>query len=153
METAQQQSEQQQLVRLGRGQGPLHLHASVELAVQAFNRIGGPQRLPLAGWKLVEREQFVARLAQLAVTFGARFSQVVKGLIGLAGQGHQLRMDNPLIVGAQVVMRMSRDMAFQIPQLQQCLSFLRSIRPGENAIQFLAVCVAVLIFLNCRTFF
>lgn len=112
---------------------------------------------------------------KLAVTLGARFSRVVKGPIGLAGQGHRIRIDDPVIVGAHVVMRMSGDMAFKVPQLvhdaaldrdawpigspgrpatlgchrshragpskapgdqvlQQPLSFLRSIRPGENAI-------------------
>lgn len=145
--------------------------------MQAFNRIGGPQPLPLAGGgKPVERERFVARLAQTRCEFRRPLlPDRQEGPIGLAGQGHGLHIDDPMIVGAQVVMRMSRDMAFQVAQLvheaaldhdawptglqggpqlrvagrshragaleapglrfsSNPLSFLRSIRPGENAI-------------------
>src|SRR3972149_12028824 len=43
-----QQAKQEQLRRLGVGERALRLDASPELAMEPLDRIGGPQRLPLA---------------------------------------------------------------------------------------------------------
>src|SRR3990172_2077056 len=52
--TTAQQPEQEQLRRLGIGERALRLNASPELAMEPLDRIGGPQRLPLARREAVE---------------------------------------------------------------------------------------------------
>lgn len=66
----QDQSKQEQFRRLRRGQRALRLDPSAELLIEPLNRVGalpaqaGPQALPLARGKAVERQQVLAGFLQ-----------------------------------------------------------------------------------------
>lgn len=61
---ADQQLEQQQLRRLGVGERALRLDSSAKLLMEPFDRVGDPQRLPLAPGEPVEGEQLVPGFLQ-----------------------------------------------------------------------------------------
>src|SRR5260370_22281414 len=62
--TAVQEAEEQEQHGLFTGQRSLGFGPPAKLLVDPFQRVGGPQRFPLRGWKSGEGEEFVTGLLE-----------------------------------------------------------------------------------------